>query len=91
MNQGKIVVNFTVKTKMANPEFRLRDVHRAVKDKINQGLESQRIDSEKIIRFPAKVVSGTIKSFEEVSKAMINGTFGIARELERRLADVFRH
>ncbi len=81
MDQGKIVLNFNLKTKLDGPEFGLGIIQEALKEKIILSRKSQGSGAMEIIKFPGKIVEGTFLSFTGLTKSLINGTLNVGREL----------
>lgn len=90
MDQGKIVLDFTVRTKMDKPLFSIGDIKMAFEEKLAHVLKNNRIASNDVLMFPAKIVEGTVKATTDVSKAMILGTFSMSNELWRTFAASFK-
>ena len=89
MNQGKVVLDFNFKTKMDNPEFGLGIIQQAVKDKLYQARRSQDSTAMQIIKFPGKLIGGTISSAADLTKSMINGTVVVGKELKKAMESSF--
>jgi hypothetical protein len=83
LNQGKIVLNFTIKTKMDRPEFGFSNIKMAFEEKLAQGTKSKGINIEDILVLPAKLLQGTVKSATDLSKAVIDGTVAVGREITK--------
>jgi hypothetical protein len=84
LNQGKIVLDFKFKTKMDSPEFGLSNIIKmAVQDKVK---ESRKSDTGSMA---GKIVGGTILSAADLTKALINGTMSIGRELRKAIEGSF--
>jgi len=90
LNQGKVIVNFTIKTKMINPEFDFGYIKTAFEDKLREGMKYSQIRNGDVIRFPVKVVGGTIKGATDLSRALIDGTFSLAKGLKEALQYAFK-
>lgn len=89
MNQGKVVLDFTIRTKMTKPEFGFGNIRSAVEDKFNQRMKGQTSLTQEIVMFPARVVEGTVKGGAEMTKAIIGGTFSVFKELGKGFFSVF--
>ncbi len=83
MNQGKIVLDFNLKTKLDNPEFGLGIIREAFKDKIYQSRKNQGSGAMEIIKFPGKVIGSTITSAADLTKSVINSTLTIGKEFKK--------
>jgi len=85
LNQGKIVLNFTIKTKMDRPEFGIGNIKMAFEEKLSQGAKSSGINIEDILGLPVKLVQGTVKGATDLSKAVIDGTVAVGREITKAI------
>jgi len=90
LNQGKVIVNFTIKTRMTNPEFNFGYIKTAFEDKLREGRKYSQIHNGDIIKFPVKVVGGTVKGATDLSRALIDGTFSLAKVLKETLQYAFK-
>ncbi len=90
LNQGKVIVNFTIKTKMTSPEFNFGYIKTAFEDKLREGRKYSQITNGDIIKFPVKVVGGTVKGATDLSRALIDGTFSIAKGLKDAFVVAFK-
>lgn len=81
MDQGKIVLNFNLKTKLDSPEFGLGVIREALKDKIYEARKSHDSGPMQIIKFPGKILEGTFNSAADLTKSVINGTVNVGKEL----------
>ncbi|MDD5255680.1 MAG: DUF748 domain-containing protein [Candidatus Omnitrophica bacterium] len=90
LNEGKIVLDFTIRTKMDRPEFGLGDIQSAVKDTIVSARKGKGPDPSMILAVPLKVLEGTIKGVADVSRAMIDGSYAIGKELKDVFEETFK-
>jgi len=84
LNQGKIVLDFTIKTKMDKPVFGFGDIKTAFEDKLAQGRKSNIFDPQYVLAIPAKLLEGLVRGATDVSKAVIGGTFAVGEEIKKR-------
>ncbi len=89
MNQGKIVLDFKLKTKLDNPEFGLGIIREAFKYKIYQSRKNQGSGAMEIIKFPGKVIGSTITSAADLTKSVINSTLTIGNEFKKAVEASF--
>ncbi|MBI3991469.1 MAG: DUF748 domain-containing protein [Candidatus Omnitrophica bacterium] len=87
LNQGKVVFNFTIKTRMTNPEFNFGYIKTAFEDRLREGMKYASVDYAELIKVPAKKVGRTAK---DLSKALYNGTFGLVGLFKDTLAYAFK-
>ncbi|MFA5028400.1 MAG: hypothetical protein WC713_11050, partial [Candidatus Methylomirabilota bacterium] len=83
LDKGKIVLDFTVRTKMDKLEFGFGDIQMAFEEKISRRKGKNASDNiVSILLLPAKLVEGTIKGATDISKAVIDGSFAIGKEIK---------
>jgi len=87
LNQGKVIVNFTIKTKMTNPEFNFGYIKTAFEDRLREGMKYSKVNYTDIFKIPAKSVGRTAT---DLSRALIDGTFSIAKGLKDAFAVAFK-
>jgi len=85
LNQGKIVLNFTIKTKMDRPEFGFGNIKMAFEERLTQGAKTKGINIEDILVLPAKLLQGTVKGATDLSRAVIDGTVAVGREIAKAI------
>ncbi|MFH1128025.1 MAG: DUF748 domain-containing protein [Candidatus Omnitrophota bacterium] len=91
LNQGKIVLDFTKRTKMDKLELGFGDIRSAFEEKLASRNKKSKSDNlVSFVLFPAKLVEGTIKSATEISRAVIDGTFAVGNELTRAVKGSFK-
>jgi len=90
LNNGKIVLDFTIRTKMDRPEFGFDSIREAFENKLAQGRAAGAFRPEEILKAPGKVIEGTVKSARDLSKAVLDGVFAIANEIKKTAEDTFR-
>ncbi|MFA6216994.1 MAG: DUF748 domain-containing protein [Candidatus Omnitrophota bacterium] len=90
LGQGNIVLDFTVKTKMDNPQFSFGDIKMAVEDKISKAREASGIKPEDVAAIPGKLLEGTVKGATDLTRGVISGTLGVGKELKDAVEAAFR-
>jgi len=88
-DQGKIILDFTYRTKMDRPEFKFGVVKSAFENKLAVGLKENSLKLRDIARFPAKLIKGTAKGATDLSRAAFSGTTGLGREIKKALQAAF--
>lgn len=89
VDQGKIILDFTYRTKMNRPEFGFGVISMAFQNKLNNGLKDKRLGVDAVVKIPVHLVEGTVKGAADISKAAIAGTSGIAIEVKKALQAAF--
>ncbi len=90
MDQGKIAIDFVVRTRMDRPEFGLANIKTAVEDKLMQARQANRLTVQKAALLPGKVVGGTVKGTTDITRALIGGTLSLGKELKKALEVAFK-
>lgn len=85
MDQGKVVLNFNLKTKLDSPEFGLGVIQEALNDKVYQFRQKQDSGTVQVIKFPGKIVEGTLASATDLTKSLIKGTLNIGKEFRKAM------
>jgi hypothetical protein len=84
LDNGKIEFNFTYKTKMTRPEFGLGLLVGAVEDKLTSGIQAKkRPIIGDIFVLPVRLLESTVKAGSDLSKAVIDGTVAVGKELKK--------
>lgn len=90
LNEGKIVLDFTIRTKMDRPEFSFGDIKMAFENKLAKARGQNGIKPEDVVRLPAKLLQTFVVSMVDLSKAVIGGTFALGKEIKKSVEDSFK-
>lgn len=85
---GKIDLNFTIRTKMDRPEFGFDNIRMAVEDKIAKTSKQDKLDT--ILSIPVKLIETTVRGATDITKAMIGGTAAIGKEIKKGAEEIFK-
>jgi len=89
MSKGSnIAVNFTVKTKMTNPEFDFGYIKTAVEDRLREGAPFYA--NSIFVKIPLKLANKTANTATDLTHAAYNGTFGLAKVIKDTLKLAFQ-
>jgi hypothetical protein len=88
LNEGKIVLDFTIRTKMDNPQFGFSSIKHAFEHKLAEG-RGNGFQFQDIFLLPGRLLVGTVKGATDLSKAMIDGTFAVGNEFKKAVQDTF--
>ena len=83
LDQGKIVLDFTIRTKMDQPVFGLSNIRMAFENKLAKVREGSRLNAQDILGFPAKFLEGTLKSAKDLTQAMVDGMSAIGEAAQK--------
>ena len=83
VDQGKVELNFSIKTKMDSPQFGFGSFKSAFEDKIIKSRSAKGFKPENTLVLPLKVMEGGVRGFTDLTRAMIDGIFAIGDELSK--------
>lgn len=89
MNQGKVVLDFTIRTKMDRPEFGFGNIKMAFEEKLSQARAGSGFKPLDILMLPGKILEGGVKGMTGFSKAVIDGTFAVGYEFRKAASRTF--
>jgi hypothetical protein len=91
MNQGKIVLDFIIRTKMDRPEFGFKSVKSAFEEKLALASKANgSFQPQDLLMLPGKLLEGAVKGATDFSKAVIEGTFAVGNQLKKSVEDTFK-
>jgi len=90
LNQGKIVLDFTIRTKMDRPEFGFSSIKMAFEDKIAKGRKTNGFKVQDVLSLPGNIIQGTAKGATDISKAVLDGALSIGKELKKTVEGAFK-
>jgi hypothetical protein len=90
VDQGKVELNFSIKTKMDSPRFGFNTFQTAFEDKISKGRFAKGFKAENTLVLPLKVMEGGVRGLTDLTRAMIDGIFAIGGELGNSAEGAFR-
>ncbi|MDI6758672.1 MAG: DUF748 domain-containing protein [Candidatus Omnitrophota bacterium] len=83
LGQGKVVLDFTIRTKMDSPQFGFDSIKMAFENKLANAKNGKGFNLGNILLFPAKFIEGAVKGAVDLSKALIEGVFGVGKEFKK--------
>jgi hypothetical protein len=81
LNQGKIILNFTVKTKMDKPQFKFESINQAVDKTLKEAVGSGKVKLEDAALLPGRIVEGVAKGTSGATKAIVEGAISVGKSL----------
>jgi len=82
VDQGKVELNFNIKTKMDSPQFGLDTFRTAFEDKLSKSREKG-FRPENTLVLPLKMLEGGVRGFTDLTRAMVDGIFAIGGEIKK--------
>lgn len=90
LDQGKVVLPFTFKTKMDRPQFNLDRIREAFEYKITQQKPKGEFKAEDVLKLPTKLIEGTVKGATDITKSVIIGTVSAGKEITSTVLGTFK-
>ncbi len=88
MNQGRVILDFTLHTKMDQPVFGFGDIKSAFEGKLMQGRARAGLRPQDMLLLPAKMLQSGIKSGVDFSNAALDGVFALGNGVKKFFEDV---
>jgi len=83
LNQGKIVLDFTIKTKMTRPEFGFGNIKMAFENKLNKAVGGTTMGPQDVFLLPAKIWEKAVEIGTATSKAVFGGVVAVGKEIKK--------
>lgn len=83
MNQGKVVLDFTLHTKMDQPIFGFGDIKSAFEGKLMQGRARAGLRPQDMLLWPSKLLQSGIKSGVDISNAVVDGVVALGNSIKK--------
>jgi hypothetical protein len=90
MDQGKIVLDFTIRTKMDRPEFGFGSVKMAFEDKVAQARAGAGLKPQDVLLFPGRFLEKMVKGTADLSRAVVDGTVAVSNEVSKVVVDTWK-
>ena len=90
LNQGKIVLDFIIRTRMDRPELGFGSVKSAFEEKIALSRKAGSLKPKDILLLPGNLVQGTAKGATDISRALLEGTMALGKEIKDALEAAFK-
>jgi len=87
MDQGRVVLDFTLHTKLDHPQFGFENIKSAFEGKLMQARTSAGLRTQDLLLFPGKMLQSGLKSGADLSKAVIDGVFALGNGLKKAFED----
>ncbi|MFH1199324.1 MAG: DUF748 domain-containing protein [Candidatus Omnitrophota bacterium] len=89
-DQGKVALDFTLRTKMDRPEFGFGTMIMAFDDKVKQVKRNNMSSLMSIIMLPSNILQGVVKGTADLSKSVIEGAFSVGKEVKDSVEETFK-
>jgi hypothetical protein len=87
MDQGKVVLDFVLHTKMDRPEFGFANIKSAFEGKLMQARSNAGLRPQDVLSWPGRWVWSGIKSGTDFSNAIIDGIFDLGNGIKKFFED----
>jgi len=92
MNQGQVVLDFTLRTKMDHPQFGFENIKSAFEGKLMQARNNAGLRPQDMLLFPGKMLQSGVRGGSDLTKAAVDGVFAIGNGLKKLFEDAMnRH
>ncbi|MCM8796499.1 MAG: DUF748 domain-containing protein [Candidatus Omnitrophica bacterium] len=88
LNHGKIILDFTIKTKMDKPEFGFGNIKMAFEDKLNKATGEIVMSPQDVFLLPAKLWEKLIEGGTFVSKTVFDGVVAVSKEIKKTIEGI---
>ncbi len=88
MDNGKVVLDFVLHTKMDRPEFGFANIKSAFEGKLKQARASSGLRPQDMLLWPGKWVQSGIKSGTSLTTAMVDGVFALSNGIKKFFEDI---
>ncbi len=88
MNQGKVVLDFTLHTKMNQPAFGFANIKSAFEGKLMEGRAKAGLRPQDMLLLPVKMVQNGIKSGADISNAVVDGVFALGNGIKKFFEEI---
>jgi len=88
MNQGKVVLDFTLHTKMDQPVFGFGNIKSAFEGKLMEGRARAGLRPQDMLLLPAKMLQSGIKSGVDFSNAAVDGVFALGNGIKKFFEEI---
>jgi hypothetical protein len=87
MNQGRVVLDFVLHTKMDRPEFGFGNIKSAFEGKLMLAKSSAGLRPQDVFSWPGRWLQSGIKSGTDLSNAVIDGIFDLSNGIKKFFED----
>jgi len=91
MNQGKVVLDFTLHTKMDQPVFGFANIKSAFEGKLMQGRARAGLRPQDMLLLPGKILQTGIKNGVDFSNAAIAGVFALGNGIKKFFEEIINN
>ncbi len=87
MDQGKVILDFVLHTKMDQPEFGFANIKSAFEGKLMQARSNAGLRPQDVLSWPGRWLQSGIKSGTDLSNAVIDGIFDLSNGIKKFFED----
>jgi hypothetical protein len=90
LNQGKVILDFTLHTKMDRPEFGFGNVKSAFEGKLRDARRGSGFKLEQALAMPGKAIESGVRGGLNLSRAVFDGVLAVGIEIKDALEGALR-
>jgi len=87
MDKGRVELNFTLHTKMDQPEFSFGNIKSAFEGKLMQARSSSGLKPQDVLLWPGKLLQTGLKTGSDLTRAAVDGVFAIGNGVKKVFED----
>jgi hypothetical protein len=90
MNQGKVILDFTLHTKMDRPEFGFGNIKSALEGKLRDARKGSGFKLSNALALPGKAIEGGVKGGLDLSRAVFDGIIAVGNGVKNLLENAHK-
>jgi len=83
LDQGKIVLDFNIRTRLDRPEFGFDNIKSAFETKVNNVHGKPKMQD--VVAFPGRMFDSAVQSAKDLFNAVVSGTMAVGKEIKKSL------
>jgi len=87
LNQGRVILHFTVKTKMDEPRFNFASINEAVDKTLMEAIKTGKVKTEDVASLPARLFENMAQGTTGATRAIINGAISMGKGIKDAFLD----
>ncbi len=90
LNEGRVVLDFPITMKLDRPEFGFEDIRTAFEERLAKARSGKAFKAQDVLALPTNILQGTVKGATDLTKAVIDGTASVGKELKDSVEEIFK-
>lgn len=90
LNQGRVILDFSIRTKMDKPEFKFASINQAVDKTLSGAIKSGRVKIEDVAGLPGRFFERMTEGTTGATRAVIDGAVSVGKSLKDAFLDAYK-